>query len=385
MNLEVEIERILPGGFGLAHADGKTIFVALAAPGDRLQIQIERQQGNVYFASLERILHPSPVRVEPPCPYFGRCGGCDFQQLSYDAQLDAKSSIIRDCLHRIGGLKNLPDFLVHGSPDQWHYRTRATWQIDYDRKEIGYYESGSRRVCDVVECAVLTPQLQKTLEHIRDARSQIPVELKHLEVVGGDQEVSLSPEFDVFKTQEIRATVAGEIYNFNARAFFQVNKELLNSILEFALEGFTGACAVDLYCGVGLFTLPLARRFEHVIAVEANNVATNFARQNLKHAGLDWVNVVTMPVAEWSRTVEDFHPELILLDPPRAGAESVVITRILELAPKNICYVSCDPATLARDLRKLLAGGYQLDELAGFDMFPQTHHIETIVRLSNTR
>ncbi len=164
--IEVDIERILPGGVGLAHAYGKTIFVALAAPGDRLRVIIDRTQGNLAFASIKEILTPSLVRVEPPCPYFGRCGGCDFQQMSYDAQLAAKGEIIRDCLRRIAWLETLPDFVVHPSPSAWHYRGRATWQIDQEERAVGYYERGSRRVCDVSNCGVLLPELQETLERV---------------------------------------------------------------------------------------------------------------------------------------------------------------------------------------------------------------------------
>ena len=151
--MEVDIERILPGGMGLAHADGKTVFVGLAAPGDRVRVRVERERGNVLFASIEEIVTPSPLRIEPPCPYFGRCGGCDFQQLTYETQLAAKADIIRDCLHRIARLENVPEIVVTPSPNDWRYRMRATWQIDREQQTIGYYERGSRRVCDVADCS----------------------------------------------------------------------------------------------------------------------------------------------------------------------------------------------------------------------------------------
>src|ERR1043165_4385036 len=167
MSLDVEVERILPGGIGLAHAGGKTVFVSLAAPGDRLRVKIDRAQGDLLFASIEEIITPSPARIEPPCPYFGRCGGCDFQQLTYEAQLAAKAEIIRDCLHRIARLENVPGIVITPSPNNWRYRMRATWQIDQGQGAIGYYERGSRRVCDVADCAVLQPELQKTLEQVR--------------------------------------------------------------------------------------------------------------------------------------------------------------------------------------------------------------------------
>src|SRR6185436_18490919 len=206
--LELEVERILPGGIGLAHAAGKTVFVSLAAPGDRVRVKVEREQGNVLFASIVEIITPSPVRIEPPCPYFGRCGGCDFQQLTYEAQLAAKSEMIRDCLHRIARLENLPDIVVTPSPDVWRYRMRAMWQIDQDERTIGYYERGSRRVCDVVDCAVLRPELQAKLASVRGTEwTQFPSELKHLDVVAGENGVSFAPEFSEFQTSELSLTV----------------------------------------------------------------------------------------------------------------------------------------------------------------------------------
>ena len=378
--METRIERILPGGVGLAHAEGKTVFVSLAAPGDHVRVQVEREQGNVLFASVVEILTPSPVRVEPPCPYFGRCGGCDFQQLTYEAQLAAKAEIISDCLHRIARLDHVPPITVHPSPEQWRYRVRATWQIDREKREIGYYERGSRRVCDVEYCAVLLPELQETLESVRATEwSEFPADLKHLDAVRGENDVSLSPAFAEFETNELSLRVGNEVYRYNAESFFQINPALLPELIEFALSDAGGETALDLYCGVGLFTLPLARRFANVTGVESNPVAARFARRNLEQAGLLNARILTANVAggRSNSAAVDF----ILLDPPRAGAESVVIKGMLELQPARIAYVSCDPATLARDLKKLVAGGYTIDAIAGFDLFPQTHHVETVVLL----
>jgi 23S rRNA (uracil1939-C5)-methyltransferase len=382
MQLEVEVERILPGGMGLAHADGKTVFVSLAAPGDRVRVRVERKQGNVLFASIEEILAPSPLRIEPPCPYFGRCGGCDFQQLSYEAQLAAKAEIIRDCLHRIARLENIPEIVVTPSPNNWRYRMRATWQIDEDDQTIGYYERGSRRVCDVVDCAVLQPELQAKLEDVRaTAWHHFPPGLKHLDVVAGENGVSFAPEFAEFETLPLSLTVRGEVYRYNAEAFFQINPSLLGPLIDFALAGASGESALDLYSGVGLFTLPLSRLFRNVLAVEANPMATRFARRNVQEAGLSNARVITATVTDWFRNSQTTAADFVLLDPPRAGAESAVIKGILELHPAAISYVSCDPATLARDLKKLLAGGYRVDAVLGFDLFPQTHHVETVVHL----
>lgn len=380
-HLEVEVERILPGGMGLAHAGGKTVFVSLAAPGDRVRVAVERRQGDVLFASIVEIITPSPVRVEPPCPYFGRCGGCDFQQLTYDAQLAAKAEMIRDCLHRIARLENVPEFVVTGSPNNWRYRMRATWQIDQDERTIGYYERGSRRVCDVVDCAVLKPELQEKLEEVRGTEwSQFPPELKHLDVVAGENGVSFAPAFAEFETKELALTVRGEVYSYNAESFFQINPSLLGQLIDFALRDASGETVLDLYCGVGLFTLPLARGFKNVIGVEANPAAARFARRNLQRAGLTNARVMTATVTDWFRSSNPGSVDFVLLDPPRAGAESAVIKGILDAEPREISYVSCDPATLARDLRKLLTGGYAIASIAAFDLFPQTHHVETVVR-----
>jgi 23S rRNA (uracil1939-C5)-methyltransferase len=382
---EVEIERLLPGGVGLAHAGGLTLFVSLAAPGDLARVRVDRVQGKIGFASIVEILRPSPVRVEPPCPYFGLCGGCDFQQLTYDAQLEAKVEIIKDCLHRIARIDGPLDIPIHASPKEWRYRARAMWQVDSTRRKLGYFVRGSRDVCDVEYCAVLIPPLQDTLEKVKNAINSgaAPAQIRDIEVVAGDDGISLSPPMAGFQTREVTRVVGDEIYHFNAEAFFQINHELLAPLIAEAVGEDRGKIAIDLYCGVGLFTLPLARRFEEVVAVETNELATKFARRNLDSAGLENTEVATLDVGEWLQYCRSFEPiDVLLLDPPRTGAENKVIAGIIALRPDRIVYVSCDPATLARDLKKLMAGGYSISKIKAFDMFPQTHHVETVVHLS---
>lgn len=391
---EVVIERILPGGLGLAHADGRTLMVALAAPGDRLRVRVERVKGNVAFASIVEILEPAPVRVEPPCPYFGRCGGCNFQQLSYRAQLDAKIEIIRDCLRRLGSIEDVPPFEITAAPNEWHYRARAQWQYDAVRQRLGYFEANSRHVCDVAECAVLVPELQRELEGLRERMTQgeLPDDARYFSAVSGDEVVSVadgvrSPSVSERKHRnhatEIIRTIAGERYHLNADSFFQTNIDLVPALIDSALSDMRGETAIELYSGVGLFTVPLARRFANVIAVEDDAAASDFARRNLSDAGLSNTEVVNQDVADWLKVSTQREPQIdfLLLDPPRTGAESRVISGIVRLKPKRICYVSCDPATLARDLKKLIAGGYSLTSIQAFDMFPQTHHIETVALL----
>jgi 23S rRNA (uracil1939-C5)-methyltransferase len=412
--LEVEVERLLPGGVGLAHAEGLTLFVSLAAPGDVLRVVIDRIQGKVGFASIVEILKPSPLRIEPPCPCFGRCGGCDFQQLTYEAQLNAKVEIIRDCLHRIARIETPIDIPIVPSPNQWEYRARAMWQVDAtnsSHKLLGYFERGSNRVCDVEYCAVLVPELQSSLEQVRkEFRAAEAVErLRDIEVVAGDQGLSFAPLLAGFHTDIVSRVIGNETYHFSAEAFFQVNHQLIGPLIAEALRyangggraaeddpgalvagdttaESTGKTAIDLYSGVGLFTLPLGRRFERVVAVEGSFRATDFARSNLEFAELSNVEVIATRAADWMKQhARAFGPvDFLLLDPPRAGAENAVIAGILTLSPRRIAYVSCDPATLARDLKKLIAGGYSLDSVVAFDMFPQTHHVETIAHLSRT-
>jgi 23S rRNA (uracil1939-C5)-methyltransferase len=414
--MEVTIERILPGGLGLAHAEGLTVMVPLAAPGDRLRVQIDRVKGNVSFALIQEVIAPSPDRVEPPCPYFGRCGGCDFQQLTYQAQLDAKCEIIRDCLRRIGGIESTPVFQITPAPNPWHYRSRAQWQYDSVTQRLGYFESNSRRVCDVAECAVLVPELQETLTALRRRmeRSDLPDDARDFRAVVGDEGVSLSPHRASSRTPgspagqpgwggaategsdssaaDVTRTIRGEKYKLNAGSFFQANNDLTPQLIDAAIGGVGGETAVELYCGVGLFTLPLARRFQHVKGVEADTAAAAFASTNLADAGLANAEVSNQDVSAWlerdadawlGECAERGKLDYLLLDPPRTGAESRVINGIIRLRPQKLCYVSCDQATLARDLKKLIAGGYALDSINAFDMFPQTHHVETVARLSS--
>jgi 23S rRNA (uracil1939-C5)-methyltransferase len=381
--IDVEIERILPGGVGLAHAEGMTVFVYLAVPGDVVRVKIERTRGKVAFASIKEIIKPSPLRVEPPCPYFGRCGGCDFQQLGYETQLQTKVEIIRDCLHRLGGFDPAPEIEIHPSPNEWHYRARANWQVDQVSRHLGYFERGSNRLCDVEFCAVLTPELQKTLEGVRQQLSQETIFGKNIEAVAGDEAISVASDAGELETIVVSREIAGETYRFSAAGFFQINHELLEPIIEAAIGDAAGDLAVDLYCGVGLFTLPLARRFQRVVGIESSRTATDFARENLTSANLTNGRLETARVGDWLRenSASLGKVDFLLLDPPRTGAENKDIQEILAVRPSQISYVSCDPATLARDLKKLLAAGYKLHSIKAFDMFPQTHHVETVVVL----
>jgi 23S rRNA (uracil1939-C5)-methyltransferase len=410
--LEVRVERILPGGVGMAHAEGQTLLVSLSAPGDLVRVRVDSVRGRLAFAAVAEVLQPSPRRVEPPCPYFGRCGGCDFQQLSYEAQLEAKAEIIRDCLRRVARTEPPGEITVVPSPEVWRYRSRARWQHDPRRRLLGYYERGSHRVCDVADCPVAAPPVNERLKRLRDlmGEGRLP-HASEFEAVAGDGGVALDPRVEPGDGLEQSRRVGGETYRFDAGCFFQINHTLLDALVAEGLRGVGhgsgegvdgavnakggtvdagiemvdagGGTALDLYSGVGLFTLPLARTFGRVVAVEGNPASADYARRNLADASLTNARVETSAVADWlAANAERLgSADFILLDPPRAGAEPETVAAIIRLRPRHISYVSCDPATLARDLRALLDAGYRLDSLRAFDMFPQTHHVETVVHL----
>jgi 23S rRNA (uracil1939-C5)-methyltransferase len=211
----------------------------------------------------------------------------------------------------------------------------------------------------------------------------LPPGAEDFQAVAGDEGVSLAPTLSGQEPMEASRVILEHRYLFSAEGFFQINQSLLPSLVSHALDDAHGGTAIDLYCGVGLFTLPLARRFRQVVGVEGNPSAAAYARRNLLNAELRNTQVESAGVGAWLKENAQQHApvDLVLLDPPRTGLEEGAAQGLLALRPQSITYVSCDPATLARDLREIVAGGYTLTSLSAFDMFPQTHHVETVVRL----
>ncbi len=375
----------MPNGFGLAFAENLTVFVALAAKGDRLLIKIIQTKGKTAFAEIVEILEPSPDRTEPRCPYFGRCGGCNFQQLNYAAQLEAKVAIVRDCLTRIGKINYEKDIPIIGSPRDYEYRSRAQWHLDTRKKKFGYFQRKSHEIIDVEVCPILTPELENTLKNLRGeiAWESFWSEIVEIEAANAGEEVSVySPEI-IEPTDEIAFTAKGEKYFYDATSFFQGNPFLIEPLIETALKDAAGETALDLYCGVGLFTLPLARNFQNVTGVEGYEKAIDFAEKNIADARLSNVKFFRENVAGFLRenTENLKNLDFVLLDPPRAGTEKETIENLIKLQPKEISYVSCEPSTLARDLRILCENNYRIEQITALDLFPQTHHVETVVRL----
>ncbi len=379
----MKVEKIVPRGFGLAFAEKLTVFVPLSAPGDELRVRITELKKRTAFAEIIEVSNPGANRVEPPCVYFGACGGCNFQQLSYEAQLQAKLDIIRDCLQRIGNIAVDPHITIIPSPREYDYRSRVRWQIDNGGQKFGYFRRDSHEVIDVEACPVLAPPLEHTLRNIRSTMEWInfPNDGEVLAACGDAGSVSIRSSVGTEPAVDITYSGAGEVYGFSAETFFQANHLLVPALVESATGGASGERSLDLYSGVGLFTLPMARTFGSVIAVESAPAAIRSAKRNLKNTGLGNVRILRSGVGRFLNE-NSVKADFILIDPPRSGTERGVIEAITSLGPKYISYVSCEPSILARDLRSMIDRGYSIDTITAIDLFPQTHHVETVVRLS---
>lgn len=381
------IEKIVPNGFGLAFAENLTVFVSLAAKGDKVRVKIIEKKGKTAFAEIVEIIEPSKDRTEPRCPYFGACGGCNFQHLDYAAQLDAKVAIIRDCLERIGKINYEKEIEILASPREYGYRARAQWHLDTRRKKFGYFQRHSHQTVDAKVCPILTPELENTLQNLRETVEWTSLwsEIVEIETATDGKDVSVYSAETIEPTKEICFQTNGERYFYDATSFFQGNLFLIEKLIDAATKNVTGETALDLYCGVGLFTLPLARKFKRVFGVEGNRKAIEFAKKNAENGRLENAEFFTEPVSDFlaENQAKLTNLDFALLDPPRSGAERQIVESLIKLQPRQISYVACEPSVLARDLRMFLEGDYRIESITALDLFPQTHHVETIVRLSS--
>jgi len=419
--VQLKIEKLVYGGEGMGHADGTAVFVPFVVPGETVALRIESQKKNFARGRVETLVETSPQRVAAPCRYFTRCGGCHYQHLPYEAQLTYKKDILLETLSRLGRIRWEGPVETHGSPP-FEYRNRAQWKVRYagEGASIGYLEAGSQTLCAVEACPILSPALEDALSRVRGLleRREIPTTLLEVEafVDGDDARLLLSASFANLggKTAEslgallreampnieslllhdasrdrfelmgpgyLRYRVGERRYRVGHLSFFQVNRFLVEALSRRATEGAAGKLALDLYAGVGFFSLPLARGFERVLAIEGNPAATRDLEENIQAAAPGEGRVQAR-----THDAEDFLPrfheraDFILLDPPRAGLSDTVRARLIASGAPEIRYVSCDPATLARDLKEL-CGAYELAAIELFDLFPQSFHMETLVRL----
>lgn len=387
--VDVTIDRIVGDGKGIGFTDGKTVFVSRTAPGDVVRARVTRQQGTTVHAVIDEILTPSPMRIEPDHPHWENCVGCDLMHISYEDQLATKVGIIQDSLRRIAKLDEIPEIPIRPSEHQWGYRSRAEWQVNVPNKLVGYYAEGSRRIVDIEVDPVSTEGLNTLLTTLRDDVNAglVPENAKEYRAVSTETGYALEPTTTT-RSAILQRTIGGETYHFSAESFFQANipvtEKLVAGVTKIAdIARQQPGIAIDLYCGVGLFTLPLARRYKRVIGVESFKAAVKFANENLEAAGLTKTKIMSMPVEHWVAQNQSRHGRvsLVVFDPPRTGAGAKTIGGILRLNPAHIAAVSCDPATFSRDIRGLLDGGYEVINITAYDMFPQTHHVEILAHL----
>ena len=390
---EVVIDKLVYGGDGLGHVGRQAVFVPLSAPGDRLRIHIVDVERNFARGTILEILEPSPLRRTPPCGHFGDCGGCQLQHLTYDAQIEAKRGFVRESLRRIAGLEWTRPIEVLTS-SELGYRSRAEIKLSRGESgclQIGYFKAGTHEVCDVFDCPILLPAAARELHRLRDEPGLIPADATRVYLIAGDEGLIVAPATgendrtaDVDALGTAHQKIGDFIYGFGVRSFFQANRLLVGGLVEAVVGQSSGRLAVELYSGTGLFTFPLASRFDSVVAVEGNRIAAAHGMENARANNVLNLRYDQMSVEAWLKykTSDIGQPDVVLLDPPRAGVGRVVIDRLAALQPHAITYVSCDPTTLARDLRLLIDRGYILQEIVAADMFPQTFHVETIARLS---
>ncbi len=389
--IEITTERLAYGGDAIARHEGLAIFVPFAAANERLRVRITERKKKYARAAVEAILKPSNSRREPACQYFGSCGGCQLQHLNYPAQLEAKVGFVRDALERIGGLQWRREIPIRHA-EEFKYRGRAQIKIDHLNGRLGFNRASTIEVCDIKSCPILVPELDETLRAVRlvmgdpqkwdrsSPRSQI-------EIAAGESGISVEPALKKLPHAPLHRTVRSAIYKFGASTFFQANPGLLEHLIEEALGVESGDLAIDLYSGIGLFSIQLARRFDRVIAVEADKDTAEFARENITANGLTNIEFYQNTADLWlKRAIKGtrLRADLLVLDPPRGGA-SAALPGIIESGPSRITYVSCDPTTLARDLRVLTASAYEIADVTAVDLFPQTYHVETIVKLTRAR
>lgn len=392
--VDVEIETLTNLGLGLGRVDGWVVMVPFALPGEKVRARIFRNRANFSEGDLLEILRPSPQRVEPRCPLFTECGGCQYQHFEYEGQLQWKTGQVRELLQRLAGLDDPPVHPAHGSPRTYGYRSKLTPHWDRPGKDgrvgpIGFLRFGQRKqLVDVPSCPIATERINEALP---DAREDVRAGKtgRRKKARGGTLLLRQAEEGVVLESDKvITERVGRRVFQFRAGDFFQNNPYILPDLVEWV----AGQAAVpgvrfllDAYCGTGLFALCLSDRFERVAGVEIsassiqwaiNNAAINRVKNAEFHSGS----------AEAIFASVDFPPgeTAVILDPPRKGCDRSFLEQLFRFGPRRVVYVSCDPATQARDIREMTAAGYALLNVQPFDLFPQTRHIESVATLERS-
>jgi len=399
--LTVKLEKLTYGGDALGRlSDGRAVFVPFALPGETVRIHSVNEKRGHVRAALVEVLDPSPERIAPKCKHFGVCGGCHYQHLPYQAQLSAKTEILRDQLRRIGKIENPLVKQIVPSSTEWNYRNHVQFHLTPDGK-LGYIDAQCRSVIPISECHlpelplnILWPSLEfdPGLGLVRvslrlgvDDETMLVLESKSPETPELELEADLSV---VHLTDNDVVVMAGDdhltmivndrLFHVSAASFFQVNTEMAGKMAAHLLAHLRVSPAttlLDVYCGVGLFSAFFAPRLGRLIGIESSPSACEDFAVNLDE--FDNVELYEAP-AEDVLPALDVKPDIAIVDPPRAGLEKRSLDALLARGPARIAYVSCDPSTLARDAARLIAGCYRLVQVTPFDLFPQTYHIESI-------
>ncbi len=377
--LELTIEKLVAGGDGLARHDGVPIFVPRTAPGDRVRARLTERRPDYARAEVVELIAGGPGRRVPPCPHFAECGGCDLQHLDESTQLRLKVLAAGETLSRMARIELPAPEVVAGANWRYRIRTQLHTRRGDSGLEVGYHARGSRRLVPIRECRVLDPRLEEAALGLAgrlglDAPERIDL------AVGADGSVAAAPPRPELDGGELRRTVAGFELAYDARCFFQGHAGLLDAMVERAVGTAEGELAYDLYGGVGLFALPLARRYRRVVTVEGDSIALRYARRNARLAAPGSVEAIGRAVESW--VAEGLPPDAdrVLVDPPRDGLALPVRLALAERPPRRLTYVSCHAAALARDLTALSAR-FVVESIVFLDLFPQTGHLETIVQL----
>ncbi len=424
------IESLAYGGDAIAHlSDGRAAFVTGGCPGDTVDAEVTSDQGRFVRATVREVLEPSPDRVKPPCPYFGVCGGCNWQHIRYELQLSSKRTAVVDALTRIGRIPDADSLVAETvpSPQQYNYRNKVELVVDMGtgRPRLGFHRAGSDGFVPVESCLLLPTA------HVKDPKALSGA----LRYIAGEQDLGISRvgirvashtkdvEIALWSspgafprrmaattlgtavnaTSIVRVLVKGEskarkvtgvevlsgagswrerllgtMMTISAPSFFQVNTKAAEKLLGLALEGLAvdGTDRVlDLYSGAGTFTLPLAEIAGETVAVESASSAVKDLRRNLENAQV-WADVIGGDASRELVTIG--HVDALVVDPPRSGLQPDAVANIAATGASRIAYVSCDPTTLARDAKALLENGYRLEVATPVDLFPQTYHVETV-------
>ncbi len=380
--IEVEVEKLVTGGEGLVRFEGIPLFVPRAAPGDRLRVKVTERHPGYGRAEILEVLAPGPGRRQAPCPYFARCGGCDLQHLEDELQPRLKAEAARETIEHLARLALPPAELVTGEP--WSYRLRTQLHVEPTAGEgfaVGYRARRSHDLVAVERCPILVPELERELAGL--GRRLPPDSPQRFDLAAGSGgTLTVSPPVEGLPSGEVEIEAGGLAYAFDARCFFQAHRGLLAKLVETVVGEGEGETAYDLYAGVGLFALPLARRYSRVTAVEGDRVAARFARNNARRNRLPNVQVVAQAVETWARLLPGL-VDRVVVDPPRAGLSPMVRRVLRQRKPQRLTYVSCHAATLARDLSDLKQV-YRVEKLTFLDLFPQTGHLETVVELARS-